>query len=241
MGVQIWFYLAWWKHSSIFLPTLESVNQTSLSLSVWLLICNYLEDISCPAIISESPFSKVNSLSFISHQLFFPAPLCLSSWKSWSSLNIHLIAHLLFLINSRFKACQFFLEDLLNLLPSLHFHCSLTRTSLINAIITFLNGNCRGKLDESMYTKGTRIPLNNQQGASEMPCPLNILCPEHIKNNIYPLHHAFSHLWIIPCSIPSSRLILLSNLSSPLPTTVERISSTYLSVLKLNTIDPWTT
>lgn len=40
---------------------------------------------------------------------------------------------------SSFKACQFFLEDLLNPLPSLYFYCNITGTGLHQLNNTFLN------------------------------------------------------------------------------------------------------
>ena len=147
---------------------------------------------------------------FTSHQLFLPVPLCLLSSKSWSSLNISSIIHILLKISANFKACQFFLKDLLNWLPCRSSYCNLIGTDPHRLNNSFLNDWGR-KLDDAI-NPGTRIPLNDQQGFSVTYCLLHFLCPGYLKSFINALHHALSHLWISPYSSSFSWSTLLSHL-----------------------------
>lgn len=62
--------------------------------------------------------------------------------------------------------------------------------------------DCGRRLSDGTYIRRTRIPLNDQQGSSITTCLLHTLCLGHLKSFITPLHHALSHLWIFPYTIP---------------------------------------
>ena len=122
--------------------TFKSINPTQ-SFTPCLASHLYLPKIHPALPLSLSHYVPKWILYLHFHQLFLPVPLCLLSSKSWSSLNISSIIHILLKISANFKACQFFLKDLLNRLPCLSFYWNLIGTDPHQLNNSFLNDRLR--------------------------------------------------------------------------------------------------